>query len=146
MFVCLRSLEEGKQDFTTQVMLQHEAALFCKLIFFLYGNALYSIDKYNHLFANLCNVLTKWESIKLTHPLLLEVCWRPLPDSTDYSMFSIQSIPQLFTCQYILDVCKNIFTHIELTVKFNCASRENKETMTSYMVLYKDNLVYRYQR
>lgn len=54
-------------------LLQRKVSLFARLTFFLYGYALYNIDKHEHNLKVLLKMLTTWDSLSNEPAFLLEV-------------------------------------------------------------------------
>lgn len=61
------------------VRLQRKTALFCHLVLFLYGNALHSIDKYEHILKTLLKMMAKWDEVSEEVPFMVEVRFCNLP-------------------------------------------------------------------
>lgn len=55
------------------MFLQRKVALFSRTTRFLFGNALYSINKYEHNMKMLFKLIAKWSNINLEIPFLIEV-------------------------------------------------------------------------
>lgn len=64
--------DEQKED-DLHLFLQRKVALFSRTTRFLFGNALYSMDKYEHNMKMLFKLIAKWNNINLEVPFLVEV-------------------------------------------------------------------------
>lgn len=122
--------KEEQGDDGLHMFLQRKVALFSRTTRFLFGNALYSINKYEHNMKMLFKLIAKWSNINLEIPFLIE------------------SIEKLFLGFHMEMMQKELILQVERLIKLQMNKlgvKEVRETPTCYLVLFKDKLLYKHE-
>lgn len=118
---------EPEQDLIEQrLWLHRRLSLFKQLIRFLFGNALYTIEKYDHILKTMLQMIDKWDHC-----------------SNEIS-FTVESIEKLFLGDHLEYVCRQAINLVERLMKIHMM-KIVRETPTCFVILYKNRLLYKHE-
>ena len=127
MFIHLYHYEPEQDLIEQRLWLHRRLSLFKQLIRFLFGNALYSIEKYDHILKTMLQMIDKWDHC-----------------SNEIS-FTVESIEKLFLGDHLEYVCRQAINLVERLMKIHMV-KIVRETPTCFVILYKNRLLYKHER